>query len=268
MDLTALLGAADRAVDAAAAWLAAADSASFRRGAKASGEEVTPADLAVHAVVAEALAGLTPDIPMVGEETPGGAELLPRCWLLDPIDGTMNVARGAPYHAVSLALLDACEPVVGVVYAPALRARASATLPAGLRAGRTLPGGPRDAGPGPALPDAIVGLTGGGGAHAPEVAGLVATMFRRAHRIRMHGSMCLDLYGTAFGWIDACVCVGPHAWDVAAGIVLARANGRVVLGPGGADLSWADLGWNAPFLVAGRPELAVQVLEIVEEALG
>ena len=42
----------------------------------------------------------------------------PRLWVLDPLDGTTNLASGIPYTAVSLALLEAGRPILGVVYDP------------------------------------------------------------------------------------------------------------------------------------------------------
>ena len=253
MDPAQYVAAADAAVDAAARWLAAAAPGEYRQQNKASGEEVTAADLAVHAVIGAALADSTPGIPMVGEESPGGADLLARCWLLDPIDGTINIARGAPYYAVSLALLDGWEPVLGVVYAPAIGARATA-----VRGGRL----PRTAELPVELRRSIVGLTGGGARKVGGGPDLVAALFRHSRRLRMHGSMALDLYGAAAGWLDACVCVRPRPWDVAAGVVLARAAGLAVLGADGQPYTW-----DAPILVAASPRVAVELVELVGTAL-
>jgi myo-inositol-1(or 4)-monophosphatase len=39
-------------------------------------------------------------------------------WCLDPLDGTSNFVAGIPYFSISLALLRAGEPVLGIVYDP------------------------------------------------------------------------------------------------------------------------------------------------------
>ncbi|MGK5643631.1 inositol monophosphatase family protein, partial [Streptomyces sp. URMC 126] len=76
------------------------------------GEEVTAADAEVERRITRVLREHAPGIPVVGEETDReeGGSVPPRCWLLDPIDGTMNFTRGAPLHAVSLGLVDGGEP--------------------------------------------------------------------------------------------------------------------------------------------------------------
>ena len=39
-------------------------------------------------------------------------------WVLDPLDGTTNFAAGIPYYAISLALLENGEAILGIVYDP------------------------------------------------------------------------------------------------------------------------------------------------------
>lgn len=45
------------------------------------------------------------------------------CWIIDPIDGTTNFARGIPLWGISLGLLYRGTPVFGHVYLPPLRHR-------------------------------------------------------------------------------------------------------------------------------------------------
>jgi myo-inositol-1(or 4)-monophosphatase len=45
--------------------------------------------------------------------------LLPRVWVVDPIDGTRDFVRGRPGWAVSIALVEGGRPVIGVLDAPA-----------------------------------------------------------------------------------------------------------------------------------------------------
>lgn len=240
-----LLAVAGEAVDAGAAWLAGAGEEWARRRTKASGEEVTDADVEIERRVSAVLRSRTPDIPVVGEESADGSPLPSRCWVLDPIDGTMNFTRRGPLYALSLALVDQREAILGVIHAPAL--------------GRRWTAGPEDV-PLPAasgagdLSQAVVGLTGT--AAFSEPAGLLQ---RRAYRVRMHGAMSLDLVGVAEGWLDACVCVGPKPWDVAAGAVLVRHRGLAVLGDGARPFDW-----DSTVLVAGPEPVARQVAALWE----
>jgi fructose-1,6-bisphosphatase/inositol monophosphatase family enzyme len=231
-----LQAVAEEAVDAAVDWLSTAGGEWSTARFKASGEEVTAADVEVEARVTQVLAARTPDIPVVGEESSTSGQPLPlpaRCWLLDPIDGTMNFARGGPMYAVSLAYVQDGEPLVGVVHAPALGRRWTTPLPKA---------------PVPSADDlahAVVGVSGTGSARGGPRRFLDSVQ-DEAYRVRMQGSMALDLVGVAEGWLDACVCIAPKPWDVAAGVALCRDRERAVLGADGRAFSF-----DSPVLVAG-----------------
>jgi myo-inositol-1(or 4)-monophosphatase len=90
---------------------------------KADGSLFTEADLAAQDALAAALTRLAP-VPLLAEEMTqqeqtalwreGDAGL----WCVDPIDGTSNFVNGLPYFAISVALMRAGRPVLGVVYDP------------------------------------------------------------------------------------------------------------------------------------------------------
>jgi histidinol-phosphatase len=93
---------------------------------------VTEADRAVEEMMRERLAHERPDDAVLGEEfgTQGSGA---RRWIVDPIDGTKNYARGVPVWATLIALERAGEIVLGVASAPALGTRWSAARGAGAR---------------------------------------------------------------------------------------------------------------------------------------
>lgn len=82
---------------------------------------VTDADSAIERALRERLATERPGDAIIGEEE--GAQDGEVRWVLDPIDGTRNFARGVPLWATLIALERSGEPVCGVVSAPALRHR-------------------------------------------------------------------------------------------------------------------------------------------------
>jgi histidinol-phosphatase len=83
---------------------------------------VTEADRAVEAELRRILSDERPDDAILGEE--GGAEGDgARRWIVDPIDGTRNYARGIPVWATLVALENEGVVSVGVVSAPALGSR-------------------------------------------------------------------------------------------------------------------------------------------------
>jgi fructose-1,6-bisphosphatase/inositol monophosphatase family enzyme len=95
---------------------------------KAGPEDVvTIADQAVETVLTKVLADALPGSDVVGEEAVhANPALLDRLrqpgavWVIDPIDGTSNFAKGEPGFAVMVALIVDGEPVAGVLHAPAI----------------------------------------------------------------------------------------------------------------------------------------------------
>ncbi|OHV12048.1 3'(2'),5'-bisphosphate nucleotidase CysQ [Kushneria phosphatilytica] len=84
---------------------------------------LTEADLAAHGIIREALAQLTPQWPILSEESPA-EEIEQRkqwstYWLVDPLDGTKEFIRRSKEFTVNIALIRDHEPVMGVILAPA-----------------------------------------------------------------------------------------------------------------------------------------------------
>ena len=98
---------------------------------------VSDADRTAEEVVRSQLARARPRDAVHGEEfadTGHGA----RQWVIDPIDGTKSFIRGVPVWATLIALLDAGQPVLGLVSAPALGRRWWAANGSGAWSGKSL----------------------------------------------------------------------------------------------------------------------------------
>lgn len=90
---------------------------------KADESPLTVADQASHDLLTWRLAKLTPDVPVVSEESaskPESASLQTgKFWLVDPLDGTKEFLKGTGDFTVNVALLEERRPILGVVFAPA-----------------------------------------------------------------------------------------------------------------------------------------------------
>ena len=86
--------------------------------AKADASPVTAADEAAEAVILARLAELTPEIPTVAAGHVPDIDDGP-FWLVDPLDGTKEFLSRNGEFTVNIALIQAREPVLGVVLAPA-----------------------------------------------------------------------------------------------------------------------------------------------------
>lgn len=89
--------------------------------AKAPGDVVTVADRAAEAMLAEALAAFEPALPVVGEEAAHADPtvqdaLAGDCWIVDPLDGTRNFARGEPPFGMIVARADGGVARSGWIY--------------------------------------------------------------------------------------------------------------------------------------------------------
>jgi len=90
--------------------------------AKDDDSPLTQADMASHRVIEAGLRALTPDIPVISEESglPDFAERRQweRYWLIDPLDGTKEFVKRNGEFTVNIALIEKHRPVLGIVHVP------------------------------------------------------------------------------------------------------------------------------------------------------
>jgi 3'(2'), 5'-bisphosphate nucleotidase len=89
---------------------------------KGDNSPLTQADRAAHELIAARLAALTPDIPVLSEES-ARIEYAQRAgwtrfWLVDPLDGTKEFIKRNGEFTVNIALIENGQPVLGVVQVP------------------------------------------------------------------------------------------------------------------------------------------------------
>ncbi|MEM1400877.1 MAG: 3'(2'),5'-bisphosphate nucleotidase CysQ [Pseudomonadota bacterium] len=112
------------AIEAGAVALEMRDKAIQEAETKEDGSPVTEADRQAEVMIEAGLAAKFPNIPIVGEERVSGGTMPDISgglfWLVDPIDGTKDFVSGGPEFTVNIGLIEAWQPVAGVVYAPAM----------------------------------------------------------------------------------------------------------------------------------------------------
>jgi 3'(2'), 5'-bisphosphate nucleotidase len=85
---------------------------------------LTQADLVSHQYIVTRLQALTPDIPIVSEESQNIAASTRQSWqtfwLVDPLDGTKEFLQRNGEFTVNIALIHGPRPVLGVVHVPVL----------------------------------------------------------------------------------------------------------------------------------------------------
>jgi 3'(2'), 5'-bisphosphate nucleotidase len=87
---------------------------------------LTRADLASHRILSEGLKTLTPDLPLLSEESKpeeiGRRRDWDAFWMVDPLDGTREFLERSGEFTINVALIVAQRPVVGVLYEPMAKA--------------------------------------------------------------------------------------------------------------------------------------------------
>ncbi|MCP2243513.1 inositol monophosphatase family protein [Lentzea aerocolonigenes] len=227
-DCTAALSAAQAAIDLAVEHVLSHLPRAIRY--KSDREPVSEVDEDVEHVVRERLTvGGHTEIGFLGEET-GAVGNRETYWVLDPIDGTINHHHGSPLCAIALGLVHDHQPVLGVTALPFLGHRYWAT--SGQGAYRD--GAPIGVSATDSLDRALIGFSDYGSGHDAALRDVLCStvdreLTARAQGVRRYGSSALDLAWVADGTLDACILLGNRTWDTAAGAVIAREAGALVL---------------------------------------
>lgn len=217
---------------------------------------VTWADEASQAAVFDVIGKAFPDHCIMGEEGDGGAVDGPFTWIVDPLDGTSNYARGMPHWAVSIAVRETDGPVLaGVIHNPA----SGETFAAQRGGGVDYSVSDTDA-----LARALVAT----GVQSDDPA-VIADYVRRVERLHLKcrgirglGSPAIAMAYVAVGRLDAFVEKdATYAWDIAAGLLLVEeAGGRVT----DLDGSPANLGRGIANVIASNGHIHDDLIEVAK----
>lgn len=202
---------------------------------KGKNDFVSYVDRGAEKIVLEGLSGLLPGAGIISEEGGGRPADGGLNWIVDPLDGTTNFIHGMPPYAVSIGLARGEELLLGVVIEVTQREVFAGVL----GCGATLNGQPIKASGCERIADALV-ATGFPYREYDRMEQFMATLdffMRGSHGMRRLGSAATDLVYLACGRVDAFYEYGLHAWDVAAGLVIAKEAGcKVCDFKGGGDV--------------------------------
>ncbi|MEX0824948.1 MAG: inositol monophosphatase family protein [Pirellulaceae bacterium] len=226
---------------------------------------VTDADLASQTIIRAILADAFPDHAFVGEEegendppsavTAGGSDA-PPCWIVDPLDGTVNYVHRLQSFAVSIGCFAQGGLRVGVVYDPVREETYTATA----GGGAFLNGQPIETSDCTVVEEALVACSFAARVQrdSTEVERFLAAL-ERCRSLRRLGSCALNLCYVAAGCLDGYWAASVKSWDVAAGALIAsEAGARLTM----IDGSPFDV-WDPRFAVFANEALHRQMIEIL-----
>ena len=183
---------------------------------------LTATDGEVEKLVRGRLLSAFPGDTFLGEED--GGQVSDCTWVVDPIDGTSNFARGIAHFCISIAFVLKGAASIGVIYQPMTDELFAAA--AGL--GATLNGEPIRTSSTSRLDKALLEV--GRASRQPQAAylAMLEKVMGTGAAIRGAGSGALAVANVAAGRVDGCFETHMYSWDCLAGIVLVReAGGRV-----------------------------------------
>jgi myo-inositol-1(or 4)-monophosphatase len=175
----------------------------------------------VEAALREKLAVLFPDDAVIGEE--GGGAAAKATWIIDPIDGTANFARGDRNWCISIGLVINGESQIGIIAAPSL----GETYAALRGRGATLNGEPIKVSGGTDIRRAYIEMGWSTRVPLEEYLAMVRRAFETGASVKRSASGALGICHVACGRTDAYAERHINAWDVAAGLVIAREAGAL-----------------------------------------
>jgi len=234
---------------------------SYAKGVKDYALDV---DLEIERVIHAYLAKATPGIPILGEESSGNfqsGDLGEEFWVVDPIDGTINYAKGIPLFGVCVALVKNSSAVSAGIIFPSLGEKFMADLGGGayLNKERIKVSGITD------LSKAVVGFGDFAVGEDAEIRNavrlrVISSLASEVLRVRMFGSAGLQLAWFAAGRTDGSITLSNKAWDVQAGVLIAKESGGLVF-----DLDGSDHTLYSKYTLATNCALRDDFLAIVNQ---
>lgn len=210
----------------------------IERGVKEDKSMVTLADAEAEEVIKKIIAENFPSHSIIGEETDAIKNDSPYVWYVDPVDGSRNFAHKIPFFAVSIALLQGEDILLGVVYNPVTNSLFYAEKNKGsfLNGKRIyVSKANRD--------KCIVTVAAGRKASQLLRRNLLHYLPENVvSSVRDFGCTSLDLAHIARGSTEADIKIGFKTYDAAAGILLITEAGGVVTGLEGEKWKLADEG--------------------------
>lgn len=191
------------------------------------------ADRRAEALILATLSKLS-GLPVLSEEAgwSGGIDR-ETVWAVDPLDGSVNYIQGYPHCAVSIALVGAGRPKLGVVYNFLLDERFTGIVGDGARLNDRPIRVSQVADPARGILN--TGIPARAKTDGASFQAFMGEM-QRWRKVRMIGSAAAALAYVAAGRADAYREEGSMLWDVAAGCALVEAaGGRVTISSTGLD---------------------------------
>lgn len=203
-----------------------------------------------------------PNHAILAEESGSDGKIDDICWVIDPLDGTMNFVHGLPHFCISIAVKKKNQAEVACIYDPirqelftAVRGRGAHVNSRRMRVSNAQK-----------LENSLIG-TGFPGVLAPDYLPAYLKTFQhilpQVADIRRAGAAALDLAYIAAGRLDGFWEAGLKEWDVAAGALMIQEAGGAVT-----DFSGTPNFVPTSTVVAGNLAIHKSLLSLIQSNSG
>ncbi len=225
---------------------------------KGHNDFVSYVDRGAEEIIVNGLLDLIPEAAFHTEEATTERTSAEYTWVIDPLDGTTNFIHGVPCFAVSIALLQNNEPIVGVVY----EINQNEMFTAVKGGGTHLNGIQIHVSNCENVSESLIGT--GFPYYDYHLMDRYLELFKHlmqhSRGLRRPGSAATDLAYTAAGRFDSFYEYSLSPWDVAAGVLLVReAGGAVTNFDGGDDAIFTEE------IVASNGRVHEEMLALVQK---
>lgn len=218
---------------------------------------VTTADLNLQTFLEDKLCKLLPGSSFLAEEGESTITTSEYVWVVDPIDGTANFARGIEEYAISVALIKNQKAVIGVVYNPVRNKMFCATLGGGAVCNN--------------IPISVSNTEFESGIlctalctyqkeYAPICMDIIMEAYKNCADVRRFGSCAIELCYLANGSCDLYFEYRIFPWDYAAAYLILREAGGMLYGLNGEELKFNKI---TPLIGANSKENYEKLQRIV-----
>jgi fructose-1,6-bisphosphatase/inositol monophosphatase family enzyme len=227
---------------------------------------VTLADTEINSLVINKVKECFPEHGVFGEEESYNTDK-ESLWIVDPLDGTPNFARGVPVFAFSIALVVHGTPKVAVVSDPNTGRVYSATEGQGayendkqLNLRSYQPKGNQ------VLSCWVVGGVNGSVISSADIDGKLEGVFgKKGGYVLFDLPIAYVLPMVGAGRLDACITSVINPWDLAAGCLIAKEAGAKITDLFGEEIKI----WNRNIrgVTVAAPDIHAQIMEIISPEL-
>lgn len=231
----------------------------FRKNLKISLKKdsslVTDADILAEKKIIELVTTNFPSHNILAEES-GGEVSKGYTWLIDPLDGTTNYAKGFPFFATSIALLYNQKPILGVVFNPLTKELYFAER----GRGAFLNGKPIKVSDQQTLLEGVIIVDRGRlREEFPKFYKVLKKVGGACKTFRYWGAITLELCQTASGRTDGLINTGCNPWDFAAGVLITKEAGAKIT-----DFKGKNWQIDTKNIIVGNKKIHKQFLKLIK----